>query len=607
MGGSILMLFLAVSISVGMAAEAKKGASAESAKAKPAADSGDSTLVELYQGRKILSKPEYAKIRHVFAAKFEKEQAEAIDKAFGEPAGEFRKWLDRHPDLKEEFFLAIDPKYDDIPKALALFKQLHDLRPEKFADYGNLAIAVSVVWDKEAGAIHESPCGGSIVPEGQMGGVENYEYYLDLEQPMQGWIRYLPWEFLVHAVNHRTTLPERKWAILNYLPKRAMIGKCRGDVPYDWSILKGEPAKLAGKIFTLPNQKTYGGICGGQSDFATRVSKSLGIPAFTACAANKFGGGHAWMMWVELGSVSRTNFNFSLQSEGRFFGDKYYVGDVQDPHTGQHTTDRRLELELHTIGMDPIAKRQTDLVMRAYPMLCDKLYLALPEKLEFLNLVIKACPGNQEVWRTLARMSKNGEITKANAKPMQTALDAMFRTFAKFPDFTWEIFDDFTAFEDRAPQRAAFYAKLAGMYEQADRIDLSCEARLKHADLLAANGHAIDAIGSLSTAVMLFPDEGRYVPKMLDKLDALCKDDKSAEERLAKFYIQFLPKIPKMRGDEPSDYCLAMYQRGIDCFNRAGMADFSKKYRILWKLLENEKPANKKLGKSVEEIIKEVK
>lgn len=570
---------------------------------KAAAKAGDDTLLDLYKTHKILAKTNYAKIRHIFAERFAADHDEAIRRAFGEPDSEFRQWLDKQTDIREEFYLALDPEHDDLPRALALFKQLYDRDPKKFAEYANLAIAISVVWDKEAGAIHGSPTDRAIVPEGQMGALENYQYYIDMEPSMQGRIRYLPWEFLIHVVNHRTTLPERKWAILSYLPKRTMIGKCRGDVPYDSGMLKGEPPKISGHMFTLPNQKTYGGVCVSQSDFAARVAKSLGIPAFSAGAPNKYGGGHAWMMWVELGTVTATGFTFTLQSEGRFFDDKYYVGSVVEPHTGQGVTDRQLELRLHTLGMDLIAARQTNLVMRAYPMLCDKLKPELPEQLEFLGLVINACPGNEDAWKTLARLSKEGKITKANSKPMLHALDLLIRNFAKFPDFTWVVFDDMTAFEDRVPQRAALYAKLAAMYEKAERVDLSCECRLKHADLLAANGQVSDAMTSLSVAVMLFPDEGRYVPKLLDKLEKLCTGDKKAEAQLARFYQQYLPKVPKMRGDEPSDFCLAMYKRGIDWFNRTGNADMVKYFQMQLALLEEAKPENKKQGRPIRDVI----
>jgi len=46
-----------------------------------------------------------------------------------------------------------------------------------------------------------------------------------------------------------------------------------------------------------------------------------------------------------------------------------------------------------------------------------------------------------------------------------------------------------------------------------------------------------------------------------------------------------------------------MYKRGIDCFTRAGVTDFAKLYQIQLKLLEENKPENKKLGRPVREVI----
>ena len=163
-----------------------------------------------------------------------------------------RRWLGSRPDIKQEFYLAIDSKSDDVPRALSLFKELRTRFPDKFEAYANLAIAVSVVWDQEPGSIHGSPAGADSLPEGQMGPFENFEYYMTAEPYMGGRIRYLPWEFLVHVVNHRTTLPERKWALLTYLPKRTMIGTCYGDVPYDWGSLKGEPPKMTANCSRCP-------------------------------------------------------------------------------------------------------------------------------------------------------------------------------------------------------------------------------------------------------------------------------------------------------------------------------------------------------------------
>jgi hypothetical protein len=566
-------------------------------------DDGDQVLIDLYRKRAILSKSSYPVIRHVFASRFEAAHQEAIRNAFGEKSSAFRKWLDERPDIKEEFYLAIDPQHDDVPKALGLFRAMYERFPEQFEDYASLAIAVAVVWDREDGAIHGSPVDKAIAPAQTMDGLESFNYYLQSPPEIQGPMRYLPWEFLVFVVNHRTTLPERKWAQLSYLAKRSMIGKCYGDVPYDGDMLKGEPGKLDGKLYILPNLQCFGGVCRHQADYATRVAKSLGIPAFTAGSANNLGEGHAWVMWVELGPVTRTGFQFSLQSFGRYRGMKFYVGGHSDPHTGLGTTDREAELRLHTVGHDPVAKRQADLVMRAYPMLRKRLALDLPKQLNFLGRIVKFCPGNEEVWKTAAKMSREGLITKTNRLPMQKIVEDMFLTFRNFPDFTWVVFDDMIFFEDRPLRKAELYARLAGMYEQAGRVDLSCMARLKHADILATNGRPRDAAASLATAILLFPDEGRYVPQLLDKLESLCQKDKLGQKQLVLFYQQFLPKIPQPDGK--NIYGIAMFNRGIACFQKAGQEQLAQACRMRLKLMEERDPTKKKDGRPGRDVVAE--
>ena len=573
--------------------EPEKTAQSEPKPAEPKvkADPGDEQILDLYRKNRILAKLEYPKIRKVYADRFEAQHQDVIQRVFGEPDSEIRKWLQQRPEIKEEFYLAIDPKFDDVPKVLALFKELKEKFPKKFEAYANLAIAVSVVWDKEQ-AIQGSPMGQhkSVAPEGQLGALENFQYYVEAESAMQGRIQFLPWEFLVHIVNHRTTLPERQWALAHYLPRRAMFGKCYSDVPYDYGMLSGQEPRLTGKPHTLPNQLAFGGVCSCQADYAGRVGKSLGIPAFVATAANKFGDLHAWVMWVELGTVTRTGFTFSLQSHGRYRGDNYYVGHLTDPHTAQTTTDRQTELRLHTVGMDPIAKRQAELVMRSYPMLREAAQLDEPHQLLFLGRLLDFCPGNEEAWQALAKMSRDGQITKTNAKPMVRIMDRLFTTFSALPDFTWTVFDDMVAYEDRPKQRAMLFSRLAGLYEHAARADLSCEARLKFTDYLLANKRDKDAIENLATAIMIFPDEGRYVPKMLDKLEELCHKEPRYQEQLVAFYQQFLPRIPQKRGDAPSPYCLEMYKRAVDRFREAGATQLAQLYDVQRLRLEALKP-----------------
>ena len=554
-------------------------------------DQGDEIILELHQKNKLLSKAEYPTLRRVFAERFENEQQGEIRQVFGEEGDQMRKWLDSRVDIKEEFYLAIDPEHDDVLQALTLFKELRDRFPKEFESYANLAIAVAVVWDGNRKAIHGSPCGQhkSIRPEGEVGAIENFQYLLDTEDVMQGRAQFLPWEFLVHMVNHRTPLVERHWALATYLPKRVMFGKCYSDVPYDGGMLDGLDPKLKGKPHTLPNLRRFGGVCTARADYAGRVGKCIGVPAFSVGGKSRYGEGHGWVMWVELGTVTRTGFTFSLESHGRFRGDHYYVGHLNDPRTGERTTDRQLELRLHTVGMDPLAKRQADLVMRSYPMLRERTQMDTTKQLLFLSRVIDFSPGNEEAWIALARMSREGEITKANSKPMMHVMNRLFTTFANLPDFTWVVFDDLVSFQDMPKQRAALFGRLAALYEQAGRPDLSCEARLKFAEYLIADQRRDEAIQGLTVAILLFPEEGNFVPKMLGKLEELCGEHEQGQEHLAGFYQQFLPKIPQKRGKRPSRYCMQMYKRGIECFQNAGLDQLAQAYQAQLAVLEAER------------------
>ena len=361
-----------------------------------------------------------------------------------------------------------------------------------------------------------------------------------------------------------------------------MIGECYGKVPYDTEMLSTEGAitKLADKPYTLPNLLAFGGVCAMQADFASRVGKCLGVPAAYVGGENRFGGLHAWVMWVELKSVTRQGIGFTLESHGRYRGDYYYVGNLRDPKNGERITDRQLELRLHTIGMNPVAKRQSDLIMAAYPMLRDHYKMEIGDQLAFLDQVIRLCPGNETVWHTVAGLSRDGLVPKSHAKMMSGIVNGMFVTFAAFPDFTWEVFDDLIAYQEASEKRALLYTQLTELYERAGRPDLSCKARLKFTDYLVEEDRQKDAILGLAASIMRFPDEGRYVPEMLDRLEELCDKIEGAEVDVMNFYAQFLPRIPTSRGSRPSEYCIDMYNRAIAKFRAYGQEAAAQKIEM---------------------------
>jgi len=392
-------------------------------------------------------------------------------------------------------------------------------------------------------------------------------------------------------VNHKTPADERKWARINYCPRILMFGKCYKDVPYDDLMLNtgSEQARLNGKEYALPSIRVLGGVCAMQADFAARVGKSIGVPAEYVRGESIYGESHAWVMWVELQNVTKDNISFSLQSAGRYRGDKYYVGTLPDPQTGQEITDRQLELRLHAVGMSPQNKRHAAMLMETYPILVEREKLDVADRLAFLSKVVGLCPGNEAAWRAAAAMSRNGEIVKEHHKQMTKAVNMLFVTFAKFPDFTWEIFDDLIAFQDVRKQRATLYERLVLLYEQAGRPDLACEARLKYTEYLVEDEQYKQAIAGLAFTIMKFPEEGRYVPKMLDKLQEICTQVPAMEAQLALFYRNFLPKVPQMRQSRPSNYCMKVYERGIAVFLKNGLMELAQVYQMQLATLKAQK------------------
>lgn len=546
----------------------------------------EQVLLDLHKKRQLFRTTEYDTIRATFAQEFFAQHHDAIRQALGDDYEAMNAWWKENPAARDELFLAIQLKYDDLAGVLQIFNELRKQFPQQIAPYANLGIATALVWDKNGKGVYDyanhARRTGSTMPDGLLDAMANFKYFVDTKDVMQGRAQFLPWEFLVHVVNHKTPEPERQWALANYLGKRVMFGECYRDVPYDYEMLDTNSAvcRLNGKAYTLPNLQQFGGVCAMQADFASRVGKSLGVPAEYVNGESAFGESHAWVMWVELKAVSQSSIAFSLESYGRYRLDKYYVGKLRNPQTGEGMTDRELELGLHTVGVNAAAKRQSDLIMQAYPDLREKLELDLPGQLDFLEEVIKLCPWNESAWYAVAEVASGDDVEKKHHKQLQRVVDGHFRTFAAFPDFTWKTFDDLIAFVETPEKRNQLYQKLVELYAAAGRPDLACEAQLRLADYFVESDKAADAIKGLSSTIIAFPDEGRYVPRMLDKLETVCNDVNGANQQLASFYKAFLPLVPQKRGSRPSEYCIKMYERGIVRFQQAGVVDLATYYDL---------------------------
>ncbi|MGZ0165950.1 MAG: hypothetical protein ACKVII_18670 [Planctomycetales bacterium] len=536
--------------------------------------------------RMLFSPRNYDVVRKVFSERFEKEHADDIQNGFGDDHDAMMEWLNERTDFKEELFTAFKPEFDNVEAGLGLIKEIKDKFPKRIDRYGSLAIAIAVTWDRENRNRGIYDYGNhqrrthSVMPDDLIGALDNFEYLIETESSMQGRVQFMPWEFLTLLVNHKTPLRDRGWALSNYLPRRAMFGSCYKDCPYDYEMLKtsSRTCKLDGKEYNLPNIQQFGGVCAMQADYAARIGKSLGVPAAYVTGASRSGDLHAWVMWVELKGINARSIQFSLESYGRYRGDNFYVGHLHDPQTGQKITDRILELRLHQVGTDALKKRHADRMMTLYPEFIAEMRMDFDQKSDFLSQTLALNPWNEQAWAAVTKISDGEELDRLRDKQMNTILSQLFQTFARFPDFTLTVFEDLIQFDDDMGNQIKAWYRLLDVYSASKRPDLAFNALIRLSEILVENERSDEAIQALATAVQRYPDEGNYVPKMLDRLEQLASKIDGGDAAIVQFYSVFLPKIPQKRGNSPSEYCIAMYQRGISLFQSAGQTQLAQQY-----------------------------
>src|SRR5262249_61380442 len=141
-------------------------------------------LLELYQSGKLFQRSAYKELRAAFARRFEGVHAADLKKAYGADAEAINAWFAKHPDTKENFYTALAERYDDIPKALALFKEIWKPHPDTLPRWSQLAIATAVTWDDPDGVYdyrpHQVRVQG-VLPDGMMDALDNLNYVRDHE------------------------------------------------------------------------------------------------------------------------------------------------------------------------------------------------------------------------------------------------------------------------------------------------------------------------------------------------------------------------------------------------------------------------------------------
>ena len=539
-------------------------------------------FVDALSNPKFFIKGEYKGVRGVVAGYFEKKYDGEIHTAFDTDYAEITKFLKENPEIRDTLFTALDPDDDRIEAALKIFRDIYKLGPDKLKAHVNLAVAICVVWDNPKAVYdytqHQVRTRSKMpVDPNSIGWKENYEFLLSREGELKGVVQNLPWEFLVHMVNNKTPPAERDWAIKNHIKSRAGIGGIYKDIVYDKDMLRTEmkngvgraDCKITGQDYTLANIKKYGGVCAHQADYAARVAKSIAVPAEYVSGAGNSGGYHAWVMWVEIKSVTKDKVDFALLSDGRYFGDQYYIGQVKDPKSGRTITDRDMERRLVTVGISPQNARHADLLMRMYSATQEKKAQTPKQRVAFLRSVFEVFPQCERAWVELGQIAKDGETIPA--WDAVTFANRVFTSFGGFPDFSWSLFDSLLTSQKDKAQRSAVFERAVLKYELLGRPDLACECRLKWAEYVEETKDYKKAADGLAQTIIKFPGEGRYVPKVLDKLAEVCAKYKDGTKKLGKFYIDFLQIIPKTRGDDVTTYAVKVHEQAYEFFKANNM------------------------------------
>jgi hypothetical protein len=286
-------------------------------------------------------------------------------------------------------------------------------------------------------------------------------------------------------------------------------------------------------------------------------------------------------MYVHIQRATPDQLQFSLNSDGRFVGfikDAFYTGQVIDPHTGRTMLDRELERRLALAGRDRTGKRHADLLMRAYPWLREKLGWDVRQRVAFLDKCLRVCPQSDEAWLAFAELVKRRELPAAQKEVIRSHLTPVLTRFQNYPDFVSQVYGDLLAAFEPGEQ-VRLYQQAVALFERAGRPDLSCDARLRITDALAEQKKWQAAADGLVTTINRFPTEGRFVPKMTLKMQQVCAHYKGGNDRLARLYLDLVPKLAAYYGSEDSKYTQELSRQALDYFEQNQMHKYAAALR----------------------------
>lgn len=495
-----------------------------------------------------LGKPNPAAWQKVIAGEIDR--IEAYQVAQGAPSAELVAFLKAHPDVRSEFWRALDPRFDDAKAACRIMDELRAPDEKRFLEHKHLAIAAAVVFDTPEAAVSSRYNLLWAVRESQFGTpltyTEVWQWFTDPRNQQLFVFKpsKLAWPLLVHQVDLDVDRSEIDWAVKQYAGKKLDLQALYGQVPYDYGKLAHSGTKLGDQPYTLANLRSLGGVCVDQAHFASRIAKLFGVPSLKCGGNGRYGGvGHAWSGYLAASKSGAPELTFT----GRYQFDFYYLGTAFDPQTRTEVLDR--DVELLYAGVCGKYESFSDATLLA--RIARGLEAGKPEQATAVaREAVKRNPYVAEAWRVLLRTVPAAEA------------DRTWQNLAKaLPGFPDVVAEGLRIALDRIPAddkgRQKLYEACYALCGAAKRPDLQIQVRLGQLDELAAAKQDEVAIQKAFDTVRANVKEGTLIMPLVKRVVSLAnrfaeEDPKFRMGLVKDTFAKLATDFPKQRGNEVS-------------------------------------------------------
>ena len=249
---------------------------------------------------------------------------------------DFLAELANDQEFLKEFFRELKPD-DFTPVVLTRLEQLRRTHPGAWPAYRSLMLAFALVHDQREPAFwphHQVPPEAVPRTEEDVAGRFDYFYRANEARKLEHDVRRLSAAELKFLVDAPVPRSEFEWAAKNVRARRDKFDRVLDLVRYDQRRAERGIFEWPHGSYRLGNIELAGGICTDQAYFACIAGKAKGIPTLYFAGQGQ-DGGHAWFGYLS------GHGRWELDA-GRFFNQRYTVGQALDPQTWLPITDHEL-------------------------------------------------------------------------------------------------------------------------------------------------------------------------------------------------------------------------------------------------------------------------